>query len=287
MAAIANDPKPTVPIVDFADFRADADPGTRMKIAQKLVAASRDVGFVYITNYGVPDDVLAKAFEISKKYFDLPQDQKMKAPHPEGWQVHRGYSWPGRENTALLTPKGNDMDDEALTDARAVKDHKVGKQQNPAERTDTGQESYEVGSENNPEQANVWPPNDILPEWRPFMTSFYWTCWEHSKNILRALALVIGMKDEEYLVKLHSGHYNQLRLLHYPPIPAQEIEDGTKARVASHTDWSTITLLFQDEVGGLQVEDPHHPGSFIDVEPLSGGLLMNIGDFAMRWSNGK
>ena len=70
-------------------------------------------------------------------------------------------------------------------------------------------------------------------------------------------------------------------------MPAKEIEDGAKARIAPHTDWSTIALLFQDEVGGLQVEDPHHPGRFIDVDPIPGGLLMNIGDFAMRWSNGK
>ena len=131
MAATTNGFKASVPIVDFANFRPDEKRETRMKIAQELVAASKDVGFVYITNHGVPDDVLAKAFEISKKFFDLPEEQKMKAPHPDGWQVHRGYSWPGRENVGVMTPKGNGMDDEALADARAVKDHKVDKGQKP------------------------------------------------------------------------------------------------------------------------------------------------------------
>ena len=131
MVATPNGCKPTVPIVDFANFRPEADLKTRKRIAQELVAASKDVGFVYITNHGLPDNILATAFEISKKFFDLPQEQKMKAPHPDGWQVHRGYSWPGRENVGVMTPRGNGMNDEALADARAVKDHKVNKHQKP------------------------------------------------------------------------------------------------------------------------------------------------------------
>lgn len=151
---------------------------------------------------------------------------------------------------------------------------------------DRPQESYEIGSENDQDQPNVWPPSEVMPEWRPFMTSFYWTCFEAAKKILRALALGIGLKDENQLLNFHSGHCNQLRLLHYPPIPAKAIEGGKFARMPAHTDWSTITLLFQDDVGGLQVENPHQPGQFIDIEPVPGTLVMNVGDLLMRWSNG-
>ena len=77
---------------------------------------------------------------------------------------------------------------------------------------------------------NIWPPPDVLPEFQPFMTSFYWTCFEAAAKILRALALGIGLEDEDHLLKLHSGHYNQLRLLHYPPIPASAIEGGSGER---------------------------------------------------------
>ena len=46
-------------------------------------------------------------------------------------------------------------------------------------------------------------------------------------------------------------------------------------------------MLFQDDCGGLQVEDPSKPGEFIDVPPVPGSLVMNVGDLLMRWSNGK
>lgn len=46
-------------------------------------------------------------------------------------------------------------------------------------------------------------------------------------------------------------------------------------------------MLFQDDCGGLQVEDPTKPGKFNDVQPMDGALVMNIGDLMMRWSNDK
>ena len=118
------------------------------------------------------------------------------------------------------------------------------------------------------------------------MSSFYWTCFEAGKKILRALALGIGL-EEDHLLNFHSGDYNQLRLLHYSPIPAKAIDEGKFARMPAHTDWSTMTLLFQDDCGGLQVETPRKPAEFIDVTPVPGPLVMNVGDLLMRWSNGE
>ena len=268
--ATQNGTAPSIPVVDFAAFTADSTPETRLKIAQELAAACREVGFVYITNHGVPDKTLNKAFAVSKKFYDLPQEDKMKAPHPPGWAVHRGYSWPGLEKVSAAI---SEKDDQAwIEKLREVQDYK---------------ESYEVGSEQDSDMPNVWPPDEVLPEWRPFMTDFYWVCWEASKRILRALALGIGLEDEDHLLKLHSGHYNQLRLLHYPPVPAEAVEGGKMSRMPAHTDWSTMTILFQDECGGLQVEDPHTPGKFVDVPPVPGSLVMNVGDLLMRWSNGR
>lgn len=133
---------------------------------------------------------------------------------------------------------------------------------------------------------NVWPPDDVLPEWRMFMTSFYWTCWKTARTILQALALGLGI-DEELIMKPHGGHYNQLRLLHYPPVPASWIDEGKFARMPAHTDWTTITILFQDDCGGLQVESPSQPGHFIDVDSIQDTLVLNVGDLMMRWTNGE
>ncbi len=119
------------------------------------------------------------------------------------------------------------------------------------------------------------------------MTQFYWVCFSAASDILRALALGLALEDEDHLLRLHSGHYNQLRLLHYPPIFAHAVEDGSMARMPAHTDWSSMTMLFQDDSGGLEIEDPHTPGRFVAAQPMRGALVMNVGDLLMRWSNGE
>jgi isopenicillin N synthase-like dioxygenase len=116
-------PDITIPIVDFARWKPGSQPEERRKVAQELVSACRSVGFVYIINHGVPQETLDRAFEITKKLYDLPQEEKMKAPHPPGWAHHRGYSWPGLEKvSAALSEK----DDEKLVEQlREVTDCKV------------------------------------------------------------------------------------------------------------------------------------------------------------------
>jgi isopenicillin N synthase-like dioxygenase len=109
---------------------------------------------------------------------------------------------------------------------------------------------------------------------------------------LRALALGLGLEDggEEALVRFHSGRYNQLRLLRYPGVAERVLREGKGERMPGHSDWSTVTLLFQDEVGGLQVQVPQKgeeregEGEWVDVQPVEGGMLMNVGDLLMRWS---
>lgn len=118
------------------------------------------------------------------------------------------------------------------------------------------------------------------------MTNFYWECFKAGKEILNALAVGLDLEDEDYLVKRHSGHNNQLRLLHYPPIAAGDLEQERAARCPAHTDWSSMTMLFQDDCGGLEVEDVTQPGRFVAANPVRNAIVMNVGDLLQRWSNG-
>lgn len=118
------------------------------------------------------------------------------------------------------------------------------------------------------------------------MISFYWECSKLSREILVAIGTGLGLRDPEFLSRLHSGHNNQLRLLHYPPIPAAELENGSSARMPAHSDWGSITFLFQDDCGGLEVENQTGLGTFVKAQPLKEAVIMNIGDLLMRWSNG-
>ncbi|KAI1639065.1 hypothetical protein F4809DRAFT_597477 [Biscogniauxia mediterranea] len=256
-----------IPVVDLGAW-LHGSPDDKKRIASELTDACRRVGFVYVINHGVPDELLEAAFGWSKKLFDLPKEKKMLAPHPPGPSVHRGYSWPGLEKVSQIIFKEGEEDKEA--ENRKVSDVK---------------ESYEIGSDDNELQPNVWLPEEVLPGFRTFMTQFYWKCFESAKELLRALALGVGLDDEDFLLAFHSGVNNQLRLLHYPPVDAEELTSNTIARMPAHTDWGTITMLFQDESGGLQVEDPSNPGQFVEATPMKNALVMNVGDLLMRWSN--
>ena len=115
---------PSIPVVDFTDWTSVAPLNQKRAIAQKLIEACRTVGFVYITNHHLSPERLAEAFQWSKKLFDLKLEQKMLAPHPSGFTVHRGYSWPGLEKVS--NAMGDEDDKAGLTkNLRQVSDVKV------------------------------------------------------------------------------------------------------------------------------------------------------------------
>ena len=94
-------------------------------MAQKLVTACRDIGFVYIINHGIPQTLVDETFSWSEKFFALPQEEKMKAPHPPGYAVHRGYSWPGLEKVSqVITSHESSDDPDIQTKLRQVGDVK-------------------------------------------------------------------------------------------------------------------------------------------------------------------
>jgi isopenicillin N synthase-like dioxygenase len=92
-------------------------------MAQEIVATCKKVGFVYIINHSLPDTLLDEAFHWSRLFFELPTAEKLRAPHPEGWAVHRGYSWPGLEKVSQAVSADND--EERTAELREIPDIKV------------------------------------------------------------------------------------------------------------------------------------------------------------------
>lgn len=112
-----------IPVVDFSQW----DEGTieqKKAVADQLVQACRNVGFCYITNNNIHRNHLAQAFAWSKRLFDLKQEEKMLAPHPPGFAVHRGYSWPDLEKVSNAMGDEEDVD-ELRKKLRQVSDIKV------------------------------------------------------------------------------------------------------------------------------------------------------------------
>ena len=100
------------------------------------------------------------------------------------------------------------------------------------------------------------------------------------------------------LSRYHSQSLFNFSLLHYPALPLDLLRSGTHVRIPAHSDFGTITLLFQDDTGGLEIADPHSAetetslgfekqGKFRPATPIPGTVVVNLGYLLMRWSNGR
>ncbi|CDO71471.1 hypothetical protein BN946_scf184909.g65 [Trametes cinnabarina] len=253
-----------ISVLDFGAFLAGSE-SMKQELATAMLDSFKRIGFVYLVNHGIPEANIRTMFQWSKRFFDLPAQVKLLAPHPPSGTHHRGYSAPGVEKVVQHV-----YDPESLRDIR-VKAPDV-------------KESFESGWEESKSMPNIWLPEGVLPGFKEACMDFFWACHDVELNILKALCLALGI-SEDYLVRYHQGHDNQLRLLHYPSVPVQDLEDDKISRIDAHSDFGSITLLLQDDIGGLEVEDPNNPGKFISAPSIDGALIVNAGDFMMRWSN--
>lgn len=152
-----------------------------------------------------------------------------------------------------------------------------------ASQGDDLKESYDIGRDDDDEE-NRWPDNDDVQgvEFREIMLDFFDRCRELHVVVMRGIALGMGL-DEGYFDGYVGKGDNTLRLLHYPPVAKKEFKAG-RERAGEHSDFGSITFLFQDQRGGLQVERPGG-GGFVDVKPVEGAIVLNSGDLLARWSN--
>lgn len=102
-------------------------------------------------------------------------------------------------------------------------------------------------------------------------------------RVLQCLAMAMDLGDG-FFDKITLRADPQMRLLHYPAIERKVIEQEGHARISPHTDFGLCTLLFQDSIGGLEV-DPFHTGDFKPATPRPGTVLINIADLLQRLTN--
>ncbi|OAR05658.1 hypothetical protein LLEC1_04916 [Akanthomyces lecanii] len=133
--------------------------------------------------------------------------------------------------------------------------------------------------------ANHWPDSfdDEGKMFRSNMLSFFDQCQLLNIQIMEAIAVGLGIQAN-WFDSFCDAANNNLRLLHYPEVSAEVFQKNKlQVRAGAHTDYGSITLLFQDMAGGLQVQAPD--GSFIDATPIPDTVVVNAGDMLARWSN--
>ncbi|TVY84915.1 Protein DMR6-like oxygenase [Lachnellula suecica] len=252
-------PPRSIPLIDLSLFTNPPSPSARVETARSLVKACHETGFVYITNCGIESSRIGEAFSWGHRFYALPDEKKSLAKHKDGSTVFRGWSCVGKEQVPEIEGE---------------------KKADVVDFT----EAYGIGTDDNLEEPNVWIPESVLSGFRTFTAEFHSECWQVATQVLRALALGLGLPDEEFLLRLHQQKDNELSLRHYPPVDEETIRSGELDRLGAHTDFDSFTLLWQDKVGGLEVKDMS--GKWVDVQPMEDTLVMNIGDVLQRWSNG-
>ncbi|KAH7162504.1 hypothetical protein B0J13DRAFT_517764 [Dactylonectria estremocensis] len=251
-----------IPLIDFARFLSGT-PAERKETADAILHGFQTAGFIYLKNHSVPLDDLKHAFSTSARFFDQPSDDKMAL----GWttpQANRGYSAPGREKVSTKLMEIADVEKIRA----AAPDMK---------------ESFEIGREGEEGMPNQWPKDSAVAGFKTDMLAFFGQCKELHVEVMRAIAVGMGL-DEEFFDQYVDVGDNTLRLLHYPSIKSEVFKINPGAvRAGEHSDYGSITLLFQDTRGGLQVKSPS--GQFVDATPIEGTVVVNAGDLLARWSN--
>ena len=152
------------------------------------------------------------------------------------------------------------------------------------------QEHFDAGPLRDTEYPNLWPREDALPGFRQFMEETYSICQEVSLQLMAAMELGLNLEPGT-LVDRCQKTASEIRLNRYPPVSVERLADGRVKRTWPHTDFGIITLLFQDQVGGLEMEDRSNPGDrFLPVTPTEPGrpteMVVNVSDTFERWTNG-
>ena len=245
-----------IPVVDFAAF-TQGDARSRVAAAARIGAIARSLGFVYLRGIGITQNDVDRQLASMAAFFDLPA--ATKRPLVRARRAHAvlrcGYVPRGREHEDSSTP----------SDIKEAFD---------LFRSD----SYYQAAFAFARDEELQFPIEVAKLVDDF-AAFYARCAAVANDVLRAFAIDFRL-PESYFIDRH-GQNNILRLLHYPPVSGAVL-DG-QMRVGSHTDFGTLTLLFQDPSAGLEVLSAG--GRWLKAPSIPGTVLINIGDLMQQWTN--
>ncbi len=250
------------PIVSLAAFEtADAD--GRKVLALEVDAICRTTGFLAIAEHGVPQAVIDAAWDKAKEFFDQPVEVKQaaKAPYP-GYP----YGYLGPNSEALAASRG------VATPPDLKESFNGGPLSVPPGMTDAEALGFCYAE-------TIWPaaPAGFKDAWQ----AYYRALEDLAARIMKLFAAALTL-PEDYFAPMIDYPVSALRALNYPEQRVAPQEG--QLRAGAHSDYGSLTILLpQAGSKGLQIERPD--GSWLDVPPIPGAFIINIGDLMQRWTN--
>lgn len=242
----------TIPVIDITSLRDGAGVAA---VAEALHRASQGLGFIYVRGHGIPGELIESARTAAFDFFRSGDAKKNEVLISSR---HRGWLKPGQAK----------MDDDARVD---LKESFVWGHQNEAGQS----------LEDHPLRgANQWPA--FIPELEHCSMDYFRAADEVARHLLRGFATGLQLQEDFFLQK-SSAPLSRASYVYYPAQP----EDCGEQQfgVGPHTDFGVLTVLCQDDTGGLQVQDVN--GEWIHAPPIDGTLIVNVGDLLSRWTAGE
>ena len=240
-----------IPIIDIEPLRENHN---AKETAKQILDAVENVGFFFIINHGIDDNLIESARTAARRFFASSSDKKNEIAMDKH---HRGFLAIGQSK----------MYGDAKADLK---------------------ESFIWGlemTENDPRLnsnsflvPNRWPAVDS--EFKDEVYPYLEACNACGKDLFRAFAIAMNIPENSFNHSFDAP-ISRASLVYYPPQPPDLGND--QFGVAPHTDFGCLTLLCQDDVGGLQVRDKN--GDWVTAHPVENTLVVNVGDLLQRWTN--
>lgn len=241
-----------VPVIDISRLYSDRLED-RLQVAEALGNAAREIGFLYVVGHPVAQTTIEGLRKAAKAYFAQPLETKMR-DYIGASKTHKGF-----------VPRGEEVYGKGVPDLK---------------------EAFDIGFEVPADHPlvlggtpllgpNEWPP---LDGFREAASRYYDEVFTLGHKLFQGFALALGL-DEHYFDEMAKAPPSKLRLIHYPFNADAEDAPG----IGAHTDYECFTILLADNPG---LEVLNAEGSWIDVPPIEGAFVVNIGDMLEVMTNG-